>query len=71
MMFADGSRIVYRRSGTRIAGATLRVYIKRFKPDPARLAEAAQSALAGLIAVAQSLGELRARIRRDRPSVVT
>ena len=35
-MFADGSRIVYRLSGTGTAGATLRVYIERFEPDPSR-----------------------------------
>ena len=34
--FADGSRIVYRLSGTGTSGATLRVYIERFEPDPAR-----------------------------------
>ena len=34
--FEDGSRIVYRLSGTGTAGATLRVYIERFEPDAAR-----------------------------------
>ena len=35
ILFRDGSRIVYRLSGTGTAGATLRVYIERFEPDPA------------------------------------
>ena len=36
MHFDDGSRIVYRLSGTGTSGATLRVYIERYEPDPAR-----------------------------------
>ena len=34
--FTDGSRIVFRLSGTGTEGATLRVYVERFEPDPAR-----------------------------------
>ena len=34
IFFADGSRIVFRLSGTGTAGATLRVYLERFEPDP-------------------------------------
>ena len=36
VLFADGSRIVYRLSGTGTAGATLRVYIERFEGRDAR-----------------------------------
>ncbi len=36
VMFEGESRIVYRLSGTGTTGATLRVYIERFEPDPAR-----------------------------------
>ena len=32
--FASGARIVYRLSGTGTEGATLRVYLERFEPDP-------------------------------------
>ena len=32
--FEDGSRIVFRLSGTGTEGATLRVYLERFEPDP-------------------------------------
>ncbi len=34
LLFAGGARIVYRLSGTGTAGATLRVYLERFEPDP-------------------------------------
>ena len=36
LLFAGGARIVYRLSGTGTAGATLRVYLERFEPDPAQ-----------------------------------
>ncbi len=69
--FADGSRVVYRLSGTGTAGATLRVYIERFEPDPARQGEDPGTALAGLAAVADELAGIRARTGRERPDVVT
>ena len=71
VMFADGSRIVYRLSGTGTAGATLRVYIERFEPDPAQQGEDTQAALSGLIQVADGLAEMTKRTGRDRPSVIT
>ena len=36
MLFDDGSRIVYRLSGTGTEGATIRVYVEAYEPDPAR-----------------------------------
>lgn len=71
VMFTDGSRIVYRLSGTGTAGATLRVYIERFEPDPARQGEETQAALAGLIGIAEELAGIAVRTGRDRPSVIT
>ena len=49
ILFEDGSRIVFRLSGTGTAGATLRVYIERFEPDPTRHGQDTQQALADLI----------------------
>ena len=71
VMFADGSRVVYRLSGTGTVGATLRVYIERFEPDPARQDVETPEALAELVAVAESLAEIRERTGRDAPSVIT
>ena len=36
IVFEDGSRIVFRLSGTGTSGSTLRVYIERYEADPAR-----------------------------------
>jgi phosphoglucomutase len=71
VVFADGSRIVWRLSGTGTSGATLRVYIERYEADPARLGLETQAALADLIALAAGLAELRARTGRAGPDVVT
>ena len=71
VMFEDGSRIVYRLSGTGTAGATLRVYIERYEPDPARQAGDTQQALARFIAAADAIAGIRARTGRDAPSVIT
>jgi len=71
VLFADGSRVVYRLSGTGTAGATLRVYIERFEPDPARHDQDTQEALAGLIAIAGELAEIAPRTGRAKPSVIT
>jgi phosphoglucomutase len=47
IMFDDGSRVIYRLSGTGTAGATLRVYIEKFEAK--NLGLETQSALADLI----------------------
>lgn len=71
VLFADGSRIVFRLSGTGTEGATLRIYIEAFEPDAAKHHLDAQEALHGLIQVALQLTDLRARSGRDRPTVIT
>ncbi len=71
VLFADGSRIVYRLSGTGTAGATLRVYIERYEPDPAKQGGDTQQVLASLIAAADEIAGIGARTGRERPDVVT
>ena len=69
--FEDGSRIVYRLSGTGTHGATLRVYLERFEPDPRRQGLDPQAALAELIQLADHFAQIRARTGRQQPDVVT
>jgi phosphoglucomutase len=71
LIFADGSRIIYRLSGTGTAGATLRVYIERYEPDAHRHAIETQEALADLIALSRSIAEIEPRTGRAAPSVIT
>ena len=67
----DGSRIVFRLSGTGTEGATLRVYLERFEPDAAQHAIETQVALAPLIALAEKLAGIRERTGRAQPTVIT
>ena len=71
ILFDDGSRIIYRLSGTGTAGATLRIYIERFEADPARHDLDTQVALADLIALARRLGDVEVKTGMREPSVVT
>lgn len=69
--FKDGSRIVYRLSGTGTQGATLRVYIEAYEPDPAKHDLDTQQALAELISIANALAGIRERTGRNEPTVIT
>lgn len=71
VIFEDGSRIVFRLSGTGTEGATLRIYLEAFEPDAARQKMDAQEALSGLIAIAHELSQLKARTGREQPTVIT
>ena len=71
IFFEGGARIVFRLSGTGTSGATLRVYMEFFEPDPARHGAETQSALAGLIAVADEVAQIQNITGRDGPTVIT
>ncbi len=69
--FENGSRIVFRLSGTGTVGATLRIYIERFEPDADKHNQDAQVALAFLIDLAEQLCEVKKRTGRTEPDVIT
>jgi len=69
--FDGGSRIVMRLSGTGTEGATLRVYIEQYEPEPTRHDQPVQEALAPLILIARELAQIEARTGRSEPDVVT
>lgn len=71
ILFAGGSRVVLRLSGTGTSGATVRLYVERYEPDPARHGLDTQAALADLIAAADDIAGIRAHTGREEPSVIT
>ena len=71
ILFVDGSRIVFRLSGTGTEGATLRLYLESYEPDVSKHHLDAQQALATLISIALEISELRQRTGRERPTVIT
>lgn len=71
ILFMGGSRVVFRLSGTGTSGATLRVYIERYEPDPAKHGVETQDALSDLIAAANTIAGIHQRTGRSAPSVIT
>jgi len=71
ILFTDGSRIVFRLSGTGTSGATLRIYLEAFEPDPSKHDLDAQVALNEMIEIALQISELKQRTGRDKPTVIT
>ena len=71
ILFTDGSRIVFRLSGTGTSGATLRIYLEAFEPDTNKHDLDAQIALAEMIQIALQISELKQRTGRDKPTVIT
>jgi phosphoglucomutase len=70
-MFADGSRFVFRLSGTGVAGATIRMYLEKYEPPSGDLAQHAFDVVRPIADVALQISKLKAFTGRDEPSVVT
>ncbi|UPM51262.1 alpha-D-glucose phosphate-specific phosphoglucomutase [Synechococcus sp. A10-1-5-1] len=71
ILLDDGSRVVFRLSGTGTQGATLRLYLESYVPSSGDLGQDPQAALADLIAAADALAEIKSRTGMDRPTVIT
>lgn len=71
VIFEDGSRVVVRMSGTGTVGATLRLYIEKYEAAGGDHLVETQQALAGLIAVSDTLTSVKQTTGRDGPSVIT
>ncbi|HEX8068732.1 MAG TPA: alpha-D-glucose phosphate-specific phosphoglucomutase, partial [Pyrinomonadaceae bacterium] len=69
LLLADGSRVVCRLSGTGTAGATLRIYLERYRADGGGADVGA--VLDPLAAAARELLALSAYCDREAPNVVT
>jgi phosphoglucomutase len=71
ILFTDGSRIVFRLSGTGTEGATLRIYLEAYEPDMTQHHLDAQEALAEMIQISLRLSQLVERTGRKKPTVIT
>lgn len=71
ILFDEGSRIVFRLSGTGTQGATLRVYIEKYEADPAQHDQNVQQALSSLISLAQNLAQIEQFTGRAQADVIT
>jgi len=71
ILFADGSRVIFRLSGTGSQGATVRMYVERYTKDSTRYTNETADGLKGLIEVALKISKLKEYLQRENPNVVT
>ena len=72
--FTDGSRVIFRLSGTGSQGATVRMYVERYVPADAGSTELTRDAadgLKGLIEVALELSRMKEFLGTEQPTVIT
>ncbi len=69
ILFADGSRIVFRVSGTGTHGATIRIYLEKYEKDKWKTSE--KKAIKPLAEIAVQIAKLKQILGTDTPSVIT
>merc|ERR1712146_832979 len=70
-IFEDGSRIIFRLSGTGVAGATVRLYLEKYEPPEGSLNQHQFEVVKPLAAIALELSKLETYTERDAPTVIT
>lgn len=71
IIFEDGSRIVFRLSGTGSSGATIRMYIDSYEADISKHRLGAQEMLKPLLEIALQISQLQELTGRQEPTVIT
>ncbi|KAL5242780.1 hypothetical protein ACI65C_010190 [Semiaphis heraclei] len=71
VLFEDGSRFVFRLSGTGSSGATIRLYAESYEPPTSNILEDAQVALTPLVQIALEMSKLVQFTGRTSPTVIT
>ncbi len=71
ILLEDGSRAVFRLSGTGTEGATLRLYLERYVADPSLHGVPEQVALAPLVVLAEKLARIQEITGRTSPDVIS
>ena len=71
VLFAGGSRVVFRLSGTGTSGATLRVYLERYEPVGGDLDRDTPAMLGDIIAAAEDIAGIARHTGRTAPDDVT
>ncbi|KAG8813444.1 Phosphoglucomutase-2 [Serendipita sp. 399] len=69
--FSDGSRVVFRLSGTGSQGATIRLYVERYTKDESQYKLETAKGIKGLIEVALIVSKLEEFTGRKAPTVIT
>lgn len=67
----DGSRIVYRLSGTGSSGATIRLYLEGYEKDPNKVLVPRDVTLKSLYEIGINLAKIKEYTGREHPTVIT
>jgi len=70
-LMADGSRVIFRLSGTAGSGATVRMYMEKYEEDRSKLELGVLDALSDLVPVALELCNIKLHCGTDVPTVIT
>ena len=71
VLFSDGSRIVFRLSGTAGSGATIRMYLEKYEGDATKVGVPVATALQELVTIALQVSDLASITGFTAPSVIT
>merc|ERR1711997_1424649 len=71
IIFEDGSRIIFRLSGTGVAGATIRLYLEKYEPKDGDLGRDQFEVVKPLAEVALEISRLAEYTGRNEPTVIT
>jgi phosphoglucomutase len=71
ILFTDGSRVVFRLSGTAGSGATIRMYLEKYEPNDGNVFQQPSEALRELVAIALQISKLAEHTGRNEPTVIT
>lgn len=69
--FSDGSRVVFRLSGTGSQGATVRMYVEKYTKDTTQYGQETAEGLKGLIECALTISKLKEFLGVEKPTVIT
>jgi phosphoglucomutase len=70
-IFEDGSRIIFRLSGTGVAGATIRLYLEKYTAADGDLSLHQFDVVKPLAKIALEISKLKEFVDRDAPTVIT
>ena len=70
VIFTNGSRIVYRISGTGTVGATIRIYLEKYEQDTNKQDLEVQSVLQSLAKIAVELSRISELSGKEKPDII-
>jgi phosphoglucomutase len=71
ILFVDGSRIVFRLSGTAGSGATVRMYLEKYEGDVNNTFQATADAMQELVNIALEISQIKEITGFEGPTVIT